>query len=236
MGTKGVFGYILNGKKYLIHVQFDADMLWKILTKEILIIKKHYKTSKNIANAFKKIIIGTGIPTSKIIKQCEYFTELNVSTKSTSDWYCLLRKCQSSYINLLEAGYILNQTDEYGYVFIWNLDTDNVEFYTVSNRYEKEPIYITNINSLENIISVPKQTYSEIVNKIKHQYNVKINKISELKNNIEKINNIIEKAKILDSNEIQIESENILSKYKNELNFILSVNLEFIERLKDLEI
>ena len=29
MGTQGLFGYILNGRTMMMHVQFDANMLWK---------------------------------------------------------------------------------------------------------------------------------------------------------------------------------------------------------------
>lgn len=42
MGTQGVFGYVIDGKRFLMHVQYDADMLWGLLLRELYILMKHY--------------------------------------------------------------------------------------------------------------------------------------------------------------------------------------------------
>ena len=45
MVTKGAFGYIIGKKKRLMTVNDDADLLWKILVREIYVLMKHYKTN-----------------------------------------------------------------------------------------------------------------------------------------------------------------------------------------------
>ena len=44
MGTKGSFGYKIGKKIRLMRVNYDADLLWQILVREIYVLIKHYKT------------------------------------------------------------------------------------------------------------------------------------------------------------------------------------------------
>ena len=198
MGTQGLFGYILNGKLRMMHIQFDANMLWDILIREIYVIMLHYNTIKEVKKRFSLIQKAKGTPLHSSIEKCKYFTDLSVSYKSTSDWYCLLRGCQSSFINLLEAGYILNSDHKSGYVFIWDLDTNSVE-YTFHYDYDK-PVKHIKKESIENIMNTirinnpPTKTYTEIVADVKDKYEKKISdkkmteeKIVQLKNEIKTI-------------------------------------------------
>lgn len=197
MGTQGLFGYILGKKTRTMHVQYDADMLWDILIREIYVIMKHFGTIEKVRDAFGKIQSAKNNPSSLQIEKCKYFTDLNVSTHSTTDWYCLLRGCQSSFINILECGYILNQTYMSGYIFIWNLNTNTVEYTFHSNNKEKDINMIKSVSVPNNIMvseDVPILTYNEIVDNLKNKYDndnkekyALNDKIKELENDISKI-------------------------------------------------
>jgi hypothetical protein len=82
-----------------------------------------------------KVVDDAVPPTAEDIQKLSPYTDLEVSSQSTSDWYCLLRKCQGSIESVLDSGYILNAVDDDGrpdfqqYAYIVNLDTDDIDFY-----------------------------------------------------------------------------------------------------------
>jgi len=61
-----------------------------------------------------KIIKEDDTPTPEDIEKLKCYTNLTVSTQSTSDWYCLLRGCQGSLEKVLRSGYMLNYVDDNG--------------------------------------------------------------------------------------------------------------------------
>lgn len=79
-------------------------------------------------------------PTQDDIQRLSQYTDLSVSSRSTNDWYCLLRKTQGSLIKTLEANCISSwdiiplpqkisfPMEEYTYI----IDLDNEEFITYS--------------------------------------------------------------------------------------------------------
>ena len=75
MVIKGVFGYIIGKKKRYIHVEDDADLLWKILVREIFILMKHYGTKEALKSAFEKIKVTKNNPNAANIKKCQIFSE-----------------------------------------------------------------------------------------------------------------------------------------------------------------
>ena len=42
MGTQGSFGYKIGRKVRLMHVQFDADLLWQVLVREDLCFNESF--------------------------------------------------------------------------------------------------------------------------------------------------------------------------------------------------
>ena len=55
MGIQGAFGYIIGKKKRLMHVQFDADLLWQICVREIYLLMKHYGSLDLLKTAFENL-------------------------------------------------------------------------------------------------------------------------------------------------------------------------------------
>jgi hypothetical protein len=55
MGTQGSFGYKIGRKIRLMHVQYDADMLWQTCVREIFILMKHFGSINLLCEAFEKL-------------------------------------------------------------------------------------------------------------------------------------------------------------------------------------
>lgn len=138
MGTRGLFGFYYEGIYYLVYNQFDSyfEGLGLNLIKEIkLAIKEGRLNEWKDRVKMLKIVTNENRPTEEELKKLNEFTDLGVSTKSTNDWYCLLRKCQGSYERVLKSGFVFSSgysenqlvNDlfiEYSYV----LDFDNNKF------------------------------------------------------------------------------------------------------------
>ena len=75
-------------------------------------------------------------PTKEDIKKLSKYTDLQVSTQSTSDWYCLVRKCQGDLYKVLESGYILAESDTPGeeYTYVLNLDSLKLDWYIENEK------------------------------------------------------------------------------------------------------
>jgi hypothetical protein len=210
MGGQGVFGYILGKKKRYMHVQFDANMLYDILIREIYILIKHFGNIEKLKEEFNKIKNCNKIPTKEIIDKTKYYTNLNVGNKSTSDWYCLLRNCQLSFINIIDCGYILNCHSNYGYIFTLNFNKNKIEFKNKNEIIQDHDIY--DVLKMENM---PQITYDEIINEVKLEYNIIKEKIDEIRNKLNKI--IIEYPRI---NEFIITKKYIASDNQEVVNMI----------------
>jgi len=119
MGIQGVFGFIIGKKKRVMYIHNDANLLWQIGVREIYILIKHYGSKEILKCEFEKIKSikeeNPIKPKNSDIEKCKPFTDLEVSFKNQNDWNCLLRYCQSSFINILEAGYILNTKEKNGF-------------------------------------------------------------------------------------------------------------------------
>lgn len=138
MGTRGLFGFYYKGRFYVVYNHCDSyrsGLGLKVLNSLIAAIK-----NGTIDQWKEKLITIKEVdekipPTAEDIKKLSAYTDLGVSTQSTSDWYCILRSCQGSIESVLGSGYILNAVDENGqpdfqeYAYIINFNTDHLDFY-----------------------------------------------------------------------------------------------------------
>lgn len=95
-------------------------------------------------------------PTREQVLECKQYCDLNVSEKSTDDWYCLLRDTQGNleiYVDE-QCKYMLNGNDfledetfcEYGYVI--NLDTNKLDIYTFGKLKRSYDLFTLDINEI----------------------------------------------------------------------------------------
>lgn len=138
MGTRGLYGLRKNGMDKTSYNHFDsypeglgADIVQFILHHSI----------QQLNDFYDRIIMvdEDASPTAEEIERCKANNSINlsVSTKSTDDWYCLLRKFQGELESLYweDYAYMIDGHDfiknslfcEYAYII--NLDTNMLEFY-----------------------------------------------------------------------------------------------------------
>ena len=138
MGTRGLFGFYYKGKYYLVYNHWDSypEGLGHDLLREI-----KYALENNLLDNWIQMLIDSRVvsdeisPTSEDINKLNKYWDLSVDDRSPMNWYCLTRKCQGSFLSVLESGYIYTDPDyenkltgdifvEYSYV----LDFDNMRF------------------------------------------------------------------------------------------------------------
>ena len=212
MGTQGSFGYKIGRKIRLMHVQFDADLLWRICVREIYVLMKYYGSIESLRIAFVNLLEAKNKPKSEAIEKCKVFTDLQESYKNTSDWYCLTRYCQHSFINILESGYFLNNGENSGLVFILDFNTNSVRFYEVDYEKKTTEYEKATIDEIMEFEDMPSKTYTEIVSEMNLRFENYIINLKKIDLEIERINNITKKAKELGSD------QNVLDKAKRLLD------------------
>lgn len=146
MGTRGVFGFYYKGKYYVVYNHYDSypEGLGKDLIDEL----KHAIALDQLC-VWKVLLSQINVvsdatpPTQEDIEILVSYTDLKVGTRSVNDWYCLLHKCQGSFIKTLHSGYIYNHVDdknglpeweEYGYIV--DFDNKKLLFHDHDKIYE----------------------------------------------------------------------------------------------------
>lgn len=139
MGTSGYLGFYYFGKFFICYNHYDHNDIYNDLIREILTNDLDMWREK-----LKKIIIVNEniIPTSNDIEKLKKYTNLNVSSKSQYDWYCLLRETQGSFVKILDSGYILIDNN-FEYTYICNLDDNTFDIYS-----RKELVSSTSFHSM----------------------------------------------------------------------------------------
>ena len=112
MGTRGLFGFLYNGRYYLVYNQYDSypSGLGLDLVKEIVQMLKDGQLAEWL-EMFKKLKIVTeesDAPTKEDVEKLTPYTDLDVSYQSVEDWYCLTRECQGSFLKVLKSGYLFS--------------------------------------------------------------------------------------------------------------------------------
>lgn len=192
MGTQGVFGYIIGRKKRIIHVQYDSDLLWQILVREIYVLIKHYGSKETLQTEFEKIKTTKGTPKKEDIEKYKMFKDYE---NENDDWSNLLRHCQSSFINILEAGYILNQKEEYGQCFMLDFNKGSISFYDKRHDKKDELLETATIEEIMEFEDMPTKTYTEIVSEMNERFIIWHDKLSKVKDELEKLDILKKKQK-----------------------------------------
>lgn len=170
MIIKGAFGFIIGKKKRLMNVQSDADLLWQILVREIYIILKHFNTTEDMKKAFENIKTTKNIPKTTDKERFRIFMDFESPVDENVVWTSLLHYCQSSYINILEAGTIVNHNEEKGLIFMLDLNKGIANYYTKDLDGRVNTINSATLEEIMNYEEMPTKTYKEIVDNMKIKF------------------------------------------------------------------
>lgn len=212
METYGTLGYIIGRKKRMMYVYYDVDLLWQVLVREIYVLMKHYGSTEALKTAFDAIKITKGNPKISDINKLQIFSDLNETNESNKNWENLLRYCHGSFINILESGYVLNQKNEKGTVFLLDFNKNCVIFYdnktvTKMNNIEYNSAKIEEIMEFNDM---PTKTLTEIITEMNERFQKSYKKIIIVDNEIKKIKEIINKTKEMGGEQNIIQKANIL--------------------------
>lgn len=236
MSYKGIFGYIIGKKKRMMYVENDANFLWQILVREIYILMKHYKTKESLLTAFESIKSTKTKPKVEDKKKCKIFADLEGIKESPDDWSSLLYHCQSSFINILEAGYIINQAKEIGEIFMLDFNKGLARFYSKDLNGKIKELNVATIEEIMAFDDMPSNSYTEIVSEMNDKFADFYDKYSKVEEEIDKINVIISEAKKQCSHNIEEKAKKLLDDMIWERKKLIIERRVFYHRLKALDL
>lgn len=228
--VEGVFGYIIGKKKRMMRVYQDADLLWQLLVREIYILMKYHGSIEELQIAFKQIKKCKKTPSPTEIEKYKIFTDLEVSG---NDWIRVLRHCQSSFINILEAGYILQDKDDNItnlHVFILDFNKGSVSFYNEKLKEEQ----IATIDEIMEFTEMPEKTYTEIVNDMNTQFYTWYILYSKIMEENTKLQILKQTAKSQGAANIEYKVDKLIYSLECEKKELLASRRVFYNRLKAL--
>ena len=236
MVTKGAFGYIIGKKKRIMTVNDDADLLWQILVREIYVLMKHYKTKEDLQKAFEAIIVAKNNPNFGQIQQCKCFTDFDNSDDDWK-WNSLLRYCQSSFINVLESSYILNEkNDLYGHIFLLDFNKGEVSFFYKDCDGKDKEIDSAKIEEIMEFEDMPSKNYTEIVAEMRDRFSIFYENITKVGTEIEKLNKLLTESKRQGAVNIEEKVDKLLYEMKIEERKLNAGRRVFYNRLKVLDL
>ena len=233
MGTQGVFGYIIGRKKRIIHVQYDADLLWQILVREIYVLMKHYGSKEALQTAFENIKTTKNNPKKEDIEKYKMFTDFEIERE---DWYSILKHCQSSFINILEAGYINNQKGEYGLIFMLDFNKGTVSFYGKSHDNKDKLFEKATLEEIMEFDDMPTKTYTEIVAEMNERFIIWYDKYRKVLEELEKLNKLKYEAKKQGAANIEDKVNKLIDDMEFEKRELNRNRRVFYHRLKALDL
>jgi hypothetical protein len=195
MGTQGSFGYKIGRKVRLMHVQYDADMLWQTCVREIFVLMKHFGSVDLLRESFEKLEDAKNKPKPEAIEKCKPYTDLTVSYQNTNDWYCLTRNCQHSFINILDSGYFLNNGQKTGLIFMLDFNTNSARFYGIDWEKKEEEHEKATIDEIMEFEDMPTKSYTEIITETRERAEKYCEKLKKVDEELENLQNLTQKAK-----------------------------------------
>ena len=237
MITKGAFGYVIGKKKRLMCVNDDADLLWQILIREIYVLVKHYKTIDELQKAFEEIVVAKNKPNFGQTQQSKCFTDFDNSDDGDWNWSTLLRYCQSSFINILEAGYILNEkNDVYGHIFLLDFNKGEVLYYLKDMDGKNKKIDSAKIEEIMAFDEMPVKNYDEIVSEMRERFAIFYENITKVRTEIEKLHKLLTESKRQGAANIEEKVDKLLYEMKIEERKLNAGRRVFYNRLKALDL
>ena len=147
MGTRGAYGFHVNGKDKVTYNHFDSYPSGLGADVVRFIQETDDAELERIANKIVLVDEG-GRPTGRQVVQCSDAGTVNlgVSEQSLEDWYCLLRNAQGD-LNvykgdlpyMIDSASFLSDSLFCEWAYIINLDTEELEVYEGFNKRPDAP-------------------------------------------------------------------------------------------------
>ena len=236
MSEQGVFGYIIGKKKRMMRISHDADLLWQILVREIYVIMKHYGSKELVMEAFEKIKSAPKSPPKRAdIEKYRIFTDLGAEEAPTT-WYSLLEYCQGSFINVLEAGYIVNHPDDNGNVVMLDFNKWTLRYYYKGFSGKANELETATIEEIMAFDEMPTKSYQTIVDEMRDKFASFNNKFVMVEDEINKLNDLIVSARKECSYNIEDKVKKLLDDMNTEKRKLNMKRRVFYYRLKALDL
>ena len=231
--TQGFFGYIIGKKKRIMRVQQDADLLWQILVREIYVLMCHYKTKEELEKAFEKVKTTKSRPKSSDIDKCKIFADF---MSPLDNWTSLLRYCQMSYINILESGYILNESNDIGETLIIDFNKGLIKHYRKDIEGKIKEIDSVTIEEIMEFDEMPIKSYTEIVSEMKEKFQEYYKNYIRIEEEINKLFKLKSDARRQGAVNIELKVNNLLDDMNDEKTKLNLSRRVFYYRLKVLNL
>jgi hypothetical protein len=242
METQGAFGYIIDNKKRIMFVESDAELLWQILVREIYVLMKHYGSKEALRSAFENIKTAKGKPKNEELEKYIMFTNLHEETYSgvmnrrDYKWSTTLHYCQSSFINILEAGLIVNQAEELGFVFLLDFDKGCVKFYKKYLEKKREDIATATLEEIMEFDDMPIISREVIINEMKSSFNDFYGKYLNIREELQNLYKLKTKARRESAANIEDKVDKLIYDMEWEMKKLHAGRRVFYNRLKVLDL
>lgn len=212
MVSKGALGYKIGRKLRLMKVDCEADLLWQILVREIFVLMKHYGTVEKLREAFINLKDAKGKLKPNILEKCKIYNDLNrQNNEINNDWHKILRYCQHSFINILDAGYFLNNGNEdSGMILVLDFNTNSVRLYDKNYKKERNIHETAKIDEIMEFEDMPTKSLTEIIGEMRESFIKYSSNIEKIRIERENVESIINKAKELGGEQNIIQRANKL--------------------------
>jgi GTP1/Obg family GTP-binding protein len=148
-----------------------------------------------------------------------------------------LRYCQSSFINVLESGYILNEkSDLYGHIFLLDFNKGEASFFYKDCDGKDKEIDSAKIEEIMEFEDMPSKSYTEIVAEMRDRFAVFYENITKVTNEIEKLNKLLAESKRQGAVNIEEKVNKLLYEMKIEERKLNAGRRVFYNRLKVLDL
>jgi hypothetical protein len=195
---------------------------------------KHFGSKETMQTAFEKIKPTKSKPTTSDVEKCKPFADLEGAF--SEDWSVLLSHCQSSYINILEAGYIVSQKDDVGASFIIDFNKGAV-IYSYKELHGKSKVIETaTIEEIMGFDEMPTQSYAEIVGEMRERFAEFYAKYQKAQDEFVKLSNIVAESRRQCSYNIEEKARKLLDDVVSEKKQLTAKRRAFYHRLKALDL
>ena len=214
-------------------VSDDADLLWQLLTREIYILMNHYKTKDLLQEAFSQIKVKKYDDKKKFTKEeierIKYFTDYEMNEAN-------LRFCEASFINILEAGYILKEPEEYGYVFLLDFNKGEVRYYKKEIDGKLNDFDSATIEEIMQFEDMPQIQYDQLLSNMKTKFETFFINYTKVREELDKLYKIKQNAKAQGAANIEDKVDKLIYDMKVEEKKLHLGRRIFYNRLKDLDL